>query len=445
MLRNTIGDNLGQRWGREFAGDDASYAALGDTDAGRAFVMKALNPSWQGQTKGIPDKTSIMALNYNHEHVETVQIPATERGNDVLYNITLIFYNDLIVLADVIIANTSNPDDLWMSYTVLTPDIPDLPDNDPAYLAELVTKGLTLGVVADTWPIKVVYTTRNYLHKLEQIREQAQTSRRTHYGATAVMNQNTQNDQGTLHGGQIVQTPRHIYQINTANGELIPKHMLGPEDFPTSRSISEYPRSLNALARDGCYAIMRLDEDLDRFRNLNDPVALFCTAMYPGTGAGAENLHGWVSSPKKFIAIANGTIGVEALGNSVMFAYFSNLSPSASLDIRFRYGEESRPMEHTIMKPFWTQSPRLDPIAMQMYSRIISEMSMDMYTADYNRWEWLQAAISKHAPALRAIAEGAMGGIGGGLSGVLMGAANAGIKHYSGSGNKRRQVELVDE
>jgi hypothetical protein len=73
----------------------------------------------------------------------------------------------------------------------------------------------------------------------------------------------------------------------------------------------------------------------------------------------------------------------------------------------------------------------------------MTELSMDMYTADYNRWEWLKAAIAKHAPALRAMAEGAMGGIGGGLSGVLMGAANAGIQHYTG--NKKRRIELVDE
>ena len=442
MLRNYIGDNLGQRWGREFAPDDAALRALGDTEAGAAWAMKALNPSWKGVCRGMPDKTSIMIVQYNHEHTETVQIPATE-NTSASYNITFVFYNDLIVIADVIIASTATPDDLWMSYTILNPDIPDLPLDDPAYLAELATHDPVLDptLPAHVWPVKVIYTTRNYLFKKAQILEQVQAVRRTHYGVTGVMNQNTQSDQGLLHGGQVTQTPRIVQVVDTASGEIIPKLIYGPEDFPTSKTITSYPRSLKTVARDGFYGQMRLDEDLDRFRNVTSPVCVqsLSTAMYPA----AQTTHGWVASPKKFIAIKNGTIGTETLGNNIMTVFLSTLSGTASIDLTFRYGEEARPMERTITKPFWSESPRMDPMAMQMYSSIISEQQMDMYTADYNKWEWLTNMIAKHGPALRSMAEGAIGGMGGGLSGVLMGAANGAMQHYGG--NKRRRVELVDE
>lgn len=428
-------DSLSGTYGNRIAPDDNAFNALGDTDAGRMWNMKNLNPSWKGVCLGMPDKTSTNIVMYNYENSDIIQVEDATAGATDLFNIQITVYDHPIILADVIVNNVKTPKDFTYSSTMLNPEIPDQPWNDVNYPALE-----SPSVAGSFWRNKVKITTANFLYKKAQLLEQIQLGRTTHCGCTGTMNANSQSDQGILHGGQITQVPVITSVIDTVNGKIIPQYTYGAEDFATMKSISQYPRSLkNASVRGGFYGIMRPDEDMTTFRNLTIPCSIFSEDMIGVANATT----GFVPMPHQFCCITNGTLNFVPMNNNIIQVFLNGISASTTFDLTFRHGLESRPREGAMNSPFKMESPRLDQTAIIMNSSINATLSMDLWPADYNRFEWLGSMIKKLSPYLKAAGRGALAGMNGGLSGMVSGALTGVSDEISGY--KRPRVEFTEE
>ena len=422
----------GGKYGDMVASDDNAYSALGSTDAGRAWAFKALNPSGRVPCVGMPDPTSTDIVMYNYLMNDVVQIDEQNASSTDLYNLEINFYDHPIIKADVIVHNVRTPNDFSYSRTILNAEIPDIPETDPNY-------PVLVGDAAHMWTDKVALTTANFLYKKAQLLEQVQLGRTCYNGITGTMNANSLNNQGLIHGGQIEQTPIVTQVIDTVSGRIIPQYTYGREDFSTLKTITTWRRSLkNVAATEGFYGVTRLTNEMMSFKNLTTPTSIYCTHLL-----GVANVAtGFTPMPHMFCCIANGTLNFIPQNTNLCQAFITGVSASASFDLTFRHGMESKPREGAMNSPFKNESPRLDPLAMEMYSKLNSEISMDMWTSEYNRLEWLGKLITQSAPYLKAAAHGALANMDQGPMGMLNGAIGGAMKRYKRQ--RPREIEFVE-
>lgn len=433
---------------RSIAEDLPGYTALGNTEKGREFVMKALNPSYKPYIDGIPDGCGVQTLGFNYKNSHVLNLPPAADGATT-YNVTIVLHDDPIAVADVIIEDARYPGSLHLSYTYLNPLIPDLVISDDPLVADQEYNDIKDALpaandLAHAWPRKVMLTTAGYKKKLRILREDAQKARRLYVGCTVQMNANSQNDQGLVKAGQIEQSPAIESAVDPVSGRWVNRYVYGGEDFLTLDSVTNYSRHYSGLAVGGAYIPLRRpgrEDELCRWINLQTPICISSdesTARYP---TGINPQQGWSASPKKYIAIQNHTIMVEPFGSHCGFAFFTGLSSTASLDINIYHGIEICPMDTSRLKPLWKESPAQDQLALQNFINLRKAVQDDAYASAVNRFEWLGKALSAIAPYAKRFAEGAVENMDQGLTGMITGGlGNAFVR----PGSKRKRINLVE-
>lgn len=428
MRRNQASSSLQDKYSAMIG----SFDLLGSTEAGRAWNMKALNPSWVGKPQGMPDRTSVSVAMYNYESSETIQMPSGDPTK--LWNVYINCFNHPIIFADVWLEDTSKIGVFTFSKTILNSQIPDIPEypNPGGYS---IPENTTVGneqYVAN----KIQRTTENLAYKLAQLRAEVQHGRSCYAGVTGTFNANTQNDQGIVHGGQITQCPVNTSIIDLVTSKIIPQYVYDPADYATYKSISNSNRSLkNSPATEGFYGIFRLEEDMERFRNIQAEASFYSEPITFVDGA----IHAQL--PRQFCMIKNGTKIFEPLSNQIIQVFMQGVASSSQIDLTFRMGFEAKPKERAMNGPFCFDSPRLDPLAMEMYSKINSEISMDLWTAAFNRFEWLGQMIQQAMPYIKAAGHGALANMDNGIMGMLKGGLDGAIRHAK----RARTVNLVED
>jgi hypothetical protein len=187
--------------------------------------------------------------------------------------------------------------------------------------------------------------------------------------------------------------------ISLSNGTTtVP--VLGPisEIFPTS--------TLNAIrlfdpkqwkAEDGIYSVSRFNDlNIVPLQNDNRAVCLIAPAR---TTALAEVPAGNVGSLQTT---------VKAWGNfDANCAYFSGLNPAATMLVNWRAHVERFPGGSTALAtilPFAKPMPQYDPIAMEIYSHVISALPSGVPVGMNAFGDWFAGAMSKVASAIHPIA-----------------------------------------
>ena len=412
LRRNYTGDHLS---GRLTELVNQSLPTLGATTEGSAFVMKAINPFWQGICNGMPDKSSGNVVVYKFEQTFAIEGMPTAGPNDIIDH-EINFHGDPIRFADVISTTRAAPTDISGSFTFLNNQMPI------ATATSVPPLPAPTGVLfTDT----VNRTTANFLVKQAYWQAVSQHARLLYYGATLIQTASHDNDQGLLSAGQQRQSPIESVVLDPITGQLIEQVFYGPEDFADFSNIANLPRSYTGPSRDGSCIALKLADEYTQWTSQVTPSSCLSTTVGAAVG-----LNGSVPSPHQFIAIKNGTRGTKVMDGNLGQIFIRGVANTTSFQVRLRVGFEVRPFAGSSNTPFIIDSPRYDPMALETLSRLLLEVELDAYPADYNLFEWLGNAIRKIAPYLVAAAKGAMGGVSGGIPGMIMGGAKAFTERY---------------
>lgn len=402
-------------------------ADLGATPEGKAFVMKALNPSAPFTPSGMPDINTTSTVNYNFEGTFTIEAGASAAVDDTM-NYQINCHAHPICLADVIKTRSQAPTDISDSETLLNTQLP----NAKEYPA----------LVGKNWPDRVNKTTADMNAKLAFWREQCQHARCTYAGWTLTPTYSSDNNQGLTICVQQAQTPKTTVVLDPKNGQFIAKHYFGPEDFATFDNATNLPRAYTGQMVDGCYTVAKLNENMNVFIDQNSPVA-----MSSHTVGGTVAATGSEASPHLFIAIKDGTDNIPLMSNYMPQIFIKGAASSTSFMLRYRLGFEVKPFAGAANTPFAKDAPPYDELAMKMYSRLMLEVQLDGYPASYNMFEWLGDAIRKAAPFVKRAVLGGIGGLasGQGLAGVLTGAAGGVAQELNERQKARDQSRMMEQ
>jgi hypothetical protein len=263
----------------------------------------------------------------------------------------------------------------------------------------------------------IAQTVADFNSKLNYWKRVAQRARMCYCSMTLEQTSNQNNDQGLLNAGQMSQNPEVTYVLNTVTGRMNKQNIWRPNDFATYDNMTSLPRSYSNVSANGVYLPLKLGSQFMNFINQETAVASY-SEDYVGAAVGT---HGSIKAPHKFVSLPNGTTGPEMGGDFMGQVFIKNASSQSSFSVRLRFGWEVVPFAGGENTPFISESPRFDAKALDAYSRLVMEIELDAYPADYNLFEWLGRAIRKVAPYLLGAAKGALGGITGGLPGMISG------------------------
>lgn len=412
-IRNFTGDTLSGQLGNQLLSyDQSGLQALGSTEAGRDYVYKALNPSAPMVSNGIPDMVAQRTVKYHLEQAVIIDPPAGVGIND-LVNYEINFHGHPIALADVIITTSSAPNDISNSRTILNANIED--------------SSVQPAATGVRWTDRVASTTASYISKTANWIKNNQRSRCIYAGVTLIPSTNDNSNQGSLFAGQQQQQPVPSGVIDTQNGQIIQQFTYGGDDFMTVENLMNHRRAYANQMKNGVYIPLKLNDNYQAMVMQNQPTSIYSSTV--GTTTGSD---GSVPSPHMFIAVTNGTRGIPMAVQSMGQVFIRGCSPATSFTLKIIIGFETVPFSAASTIVFATDGLRLDTQALEMYSRLLLEIEMDAYPADWNAFEWLGQMIKKVAPifkkALPILGKAGMGALqgfmqGGGPAGALMGGA----------------------
>ena len=400
-----------------------TFGELASTPEGALWVMKVLNPAFNGIPQGIPDRNTTETVMYNFEGIISVEAGSVTGAlpND-LVNYQINCYMHPTVFADILVSTTSQPNNIENCRTFLNPQLP----NATVYPA----------LPGTVWGDKVVKTTADMQAKNAYWMSQCQHARPIFGSFTLDASASSDNDQGTICCVQQDQTPRETVVLDSKNGEFIQQKYYGPEDFATFENSQSMNRAYNGPLREGVYTVCKLNEVPETYVNQTSPVSLVSHTI-GGTVAGTSS----EASPHLFIAIKNGTPNIPIMSNYCAQIFIRGASPLTSFTLRYRMGFEVKPFVGSPNTVFAKNSPAYDELAMKMYSRLMLEVQKDGYPANYNMFGWLGNIIRKAAPYVKRAVVGGIQGLasGEGLAGALQGAAGGFMDEMEEQ--KKRQEE----
>lgn len=404
---NNIGDNLGHVLSRKMGPLDT----LGSTDAGRLWVMKALNPSAPVTCLGMPDTVTSDVIIHNFKQsfmIEVANEVNTPLAAGVAIDVEIDLHAHPVVFADTFIHYRN--DNQWdQSFTYMNNQLGESVPGSPT--------------PTGTWANKVQVQTQRYLAKCKAWNTQCMHSRLLYAGYTLEQTAGDQSDQGMLNAGQQAQTPVVEYIMDPVNGGTIQQQYFTNTDFATFDNMNNLPRSLQSVSKAGAYVVLKLDDTYTQFKSQVTPVAVISDMMsLTAVDGSATGTAPAMVLPHMFCQIQPATPGIQLMNTSVGQIHIRGAQPTSCWQLTCRLGFESKPMSSSLFTPFAISSPAFDQLALQMYSNLMLTVEMDAYTADYNIFEWLGRAIRKVAPY---IIKSLQGFTSGGLGGAVRGLGNA--------------------
>ncbi len=402
--RNNTGDGLSGKLGGMM---EALAPVLGDTPAGSKFVMKALNPSSQLVSDGIPDFSASQSIPWAIETLIDIEPPKHATGADICDFIIHLNANPIAPI-DVMPTTRAAPTDFSSSFTYLNPILPDAtPTSNPPLPA-------VTGLPANRWPETVATTLAHFQVKLADWRRNVQWARMTHFGVTLEQSAGDDSAQGFLTAGQIQQAPTVSIVADPTLGTNVAQEFYEDNDFSTASNIINNTRSYSGKAKEGCYVPLNLANNFAEWKNQSTRVVTLSTTIGATTG-----VYGAQPVPQKFVAIPNGTSNIGSMDENMGAIYIRGSVGLTSYRIRLRMGFELRGFPKCSYQPFLKDAPVYDEMAMKAYSRLKAELTQDGYPADYNMFGMLAQLFTKAAPYLLNFAKGGLG--------ALMGNKDAGF------------------
>jgi len=194
-----------------------------------------------------------------------------------------------------------------------------------------------------------------------------------------------------------------IYKGQYLIGEVMPKPPGNVSDA------TELTTSKQWAAKEGCYVVAARDGPCDVNRMVPRMVVRsdsYSDALLSGSTAGTST-GDWFSNGVVNKAWTENAVnytvncGTPSLSHafSMCGAYFTGLSPQTTLTLRVNFFLERFPTEATPeLIPLARPRPTFDPIALEIYSRIISEMPAGVPVKDNGLGTWFAEAVSNVAP-----------------------------------------------
>lgn len=403
---------------------DSYKVALGETEEGRNWSLKALHPSDPiCEVTGVPDQTSCPTTFLNWQQQATVTNPS--QG---VWEATITFFADPSVFAHVV---TTAPDGTGVvAYNIINTAYDGI--------------GLPVQIAAE-----------NFLHS-------GFTRWRLGYaGLTVHCDGPSLANQGSVVAGQATVEPEVGLALVMDPQFVAPHkgvHYNTLQDQPTYSRLLSLPNAYTGLAKDGVYMPLRLDSNHAQWHSMNDQV-FDLTCLPIGVPGGyqlpvAPQRGTW---PYHDIDVVyQDAVGIHGTSHLLPMVptfgtiAFKNLGPEVNLNLSFRVGCETQVAPSSSYMPYVRVSPAYDPTALSTYFRISRELK-DAYPADYNDlgklWSVIKGAASVIAPFAKSLPFGGLiTGAAGSLGSLIdksLAMRKAGGKQAPGAAEIQRERQMI--
>lgn len=335
----------------------AQGISLGDTPAGSAWCMKALNPASGSPHVGRPDGSSLPVIPMHFEQSILVAAPAAA-----------VWTLDYVM--------SSNPHTFGCVYR-----------SDG--VATGWTSVLNLQLGASSALIK------------QALYEQVEQYRLSYASVSAELVATSTTDSGTINAAQYIYEPVTVSYDTTAAAPAAQFVRLFDlwQDTPKSfASLVQCPGVFTGEAREGCYMPMKMDDNT-KWRRTNDLRGHLVNVDYAGTmthahtyvaaGAGAGpywpfGFTGWTDA-SKYMAFRN-------CQRTTAHLAIQGLAPTATVKLTIRYGFEFAVPPNTNYSMMATLPPVFDERALVGYQMIARRMK-DAYPLAFNDWQKIVKTI----------------------------------------------------
>lgn len=377
------------------------FVKLGDTPEGAAWAMAALHPAGGTlELRGIPDADAFPSVCMDYETVVSIPPPV---GAQASWSATISMLGHPI-----------------QPCSVLTQ-----------------ASGVAVGYVGVTNP--TIVATSSYSDYTVGFAGLCNSYRMLYCGLTADLDASALNDSGSVVAGQFPLESQVFNYSATGTSGTAQCHVLNTNyrtNFPGS-AISQLPGAYMGLAKDGIYMPLKLDPQspwvstamgqLVATSSLGTAVALsqasltsytLSTAVAPagvsfpfyGSTAYGNPYPLRPANLTAASAAAGGDVVVALQQQSVGHCYFYNLSPSASLTLKLRWGVELRVEPTSMLAPALKPSARHDSLALSAYSDLAGSLPW-AYPSSYNSEGKLAAVIKRAWNMIKPAAATVMGAI----------------------------------
>ena len=367
---------------------------LGDTDEGQSFVIKALDPSIDGiDPPGIPDITTDDVSVEKYRQFLTLQAPplATGAVTDT-YNYMIRLTGNPIAPFDVYITSAylSTTTQAWgNSFTYINSQIPSsLPV--PNYYGG----GFTARQAA---------TTALFEDKLATFKGMYQSVRGMWCSLSIKQMAASLSDQGFIVAAQQDAVPTVTYTVNSstgAAGSVLNSFKYANNDFPDANSIFALERCFTGQSRDGVYMVTHLDNDFDKWKNLQDPVTIDPPNMPEITGSTEVVPAMFAALQTRLTDVTTSTpnLNIKPLFRNVGTIYINGVAPGTTFQIMWRGGYEGLPFSSSLASTHSHPSPAYDQQAMVAISQIVRKHLMFAYPVSWNDggslFSWIGSKVS---------------------------------------------------
>lgn len=378
--------------------------AIGDTPDGRAWCLKACNPSDQTvDCRGIPDDFAGQVIHMNYSQSFGIE-PAYVTSQTQTIDLQMRLHAHPIAPADVAITarGTANP-------SGLPPFFANDYSQSFTYLNNEMGDQLLPPTTIQPWANKVAAVTANYLAKCAFWKSQCLQSRISYMGWTLLQTAGSQTDEGILICGQQCQRPQCATVVNPQTGGSQFWSYYPSYEFTTYDNAVTNIRTHSGYSKNGCYQALKLDKKFADFKNNNTSVVTTSDAL----STAAVDAYNVVTPalpavpyaqpmiiPQVFFQIQNGTPGIGVMDDYVAQVHIRGIAPGTTYLTWVYWGVESIPIAGTVFSPFRQMSPISDPLAIRMYGEINNKISQDGYDAEWNQFDFLADIISELAPTL---------------------------------------------
>jgi len=368
----------------------SSGISLGNTADGRAFVLKALDPSVDGvEVKGIPDITTDDVGVEKYRSFLPIQAPALASGanGSDTYNYMIRLTGNPIAPFDVYITSAylATQTNAWCnSFTYINPQIPS---SIPA--PNYFSGGTTAAFAA-----RQAATTAVFNDKLATFLNQYQSIRGL-WGSVSIKQMAASlSDQGFIVAAQQDAIPtiqQSVSAVTGYNTQVNTTYVYKTNDFPDANSIYALDRCYTGQSRDGVYMPVHLDNEFAAWKNMQDPIYINSPDMVDITGSTSH-------VPSVFATLLTRSTDVTTISGSPAPAYtnikpmFRNLgtiyingvAPGTTFQLMWRGGYEGLPFSSSLESTHTHPSPKEDPQAMSALSQIVRQHLMFAYPVSWN-------------------------------------------------------------
>lgn len=387
---------------------DSLGMSLGATKEGGDWARRALDPSdTMVDVKGLPDTTTDEIGIERYQQTLMIRPPVAAQPTE-LYDYEIRQIGDPVCPFEVFVTPQSNPTNTQACFTYVNSQIPG---------------GETPPYFSGTWADRVTATTATVQLRRAAFRQMYQKARLLYQGLTIKQIASSLADQGSVIAVQQDTNPQ-IYQNYVATPaagarNVTNVHYFADRDFPDIDNAANMPRFYQERSVQGCYQALHLSRDFDKWKNLEEEVAISSAQFV----AGDTN-----AIPHMFCAVTNNTISWPLLNHNCGSIFFLGVPPGTTFMLKYIAAWEGLPYAGSSTTTHLQKSPVYDPVAMVAYSTLVAELMKDGYPASWNGLGILGKWISKAWDVIRhkilPTAQGAITGyMQGGAPGAIAGGA----------------------